>query len=101
MLKRIIPSLLLRGGRLVKGVKYDAHRDAGRPDTTARAHNAQGADELLLIDIDASREGRGPDLAGVAGVAQACHMPLTVGGGIRTLESAQACLNAGADKICL
>jgi imidazole glycerol-phosphate synthase subunit HisF len=101
MLKRIIPSLLLRGGRLVKGVAYAEHRDAGRPDTTARAHNAQGADELLLLDIDAGRERREPDFTSVAAVARACFMPLTVGGGIRTLETAQRCMNAGADKICL
>jgi imidazole glycerol-phosphate synthase subunit HisF len=101
MLKRIIPSLLLRGGRLVKGVAYAHHRDAGRPDTTARAHNAQGADELLLLDIDAGRERREPDLPSVAAVARACFMPLTVGGGIRTLATAQRCMNAGADKICL
>ena len=101
MLKRIIPSLLLRGGRLVKGVAYDGHRDAGRPDTTARVHNAQGADELLLLDIDASREQRGPDLAGVAAVAHTCFMPLTVGGGIRSLDIARQCLEAGADKICV
>jgi cyclase len=101
VLKRIIPSLLLRGGRLVKGVTYADHRDAGRPDTTARAHNAQGADELLLIDIDASRERREPDLASVAAVARACFMPLTVGGGIRSVATGQKCLRAGADKICL
>jgi cyclase len=101
VLKRIIPSLLLRGGRLVKGVTYADHRDAGRPETTARAHNAQGADELLLIDIDASREQREPDLASVASVARSCFMPLTVGGNIRTIETAQRCMNAGADKICL
>jgi cyclase len=101
VLKRIIPSLLLRGGRLVKGVSYADHRDAGRPDTTARAHNAQGADELLLIDIDASREAREPDLASVAAVAQACYMPLTVGGNIRSVEVAQHCMHAGADKICV
>ena len=101
MLKRIIPSLLLRGGRLVKGVAYADHRDAGRPDTTARAHNAQGADELLLLDIDAAREQRGPDLTSVAAVARACYMPLTVGGGVRSLETAQQCLHAGADKVCL
>jgi cyclase len=101
MLKRIIPSLLLRNGRLVKGVAYADHRDAGRPDTTARAHNAQGADELLLLDIDAGRERREPDFGSVAAVARACFMPLTVGGGIRTLETAQRCMNAGADKICL
>jgi imidazole glycerol-phosphate synthase subunit HisF len=101
VLKRIIPSLLLRRGRLVKGVTYGHHRDAGRPETTARAHNAQGADELLLLDIDAGREGREPDFSTVAAVARACLMPLTVGGGIRTLETAHRCMEAGADKICL
>jgi len=99
--KRIIPSLLLRKGRLVKGVAYADHRDAGRPETTARVHNAQGADELLLLDIDAGREGREPDFATVAAVARSCLMPLTVGGGIRTLETAHRCMEAGADKICL
>ena len=101
MLKRIIPSLLLRGGRLVKGVTYADHRDAGRPETTARAHNAQGADELLLIDIDASRENREPDFASVAAVARSCFMPLTVGGNINSVEAAQRCMNAGAEKVCL
>ncbi len=101
MLKRIIPSLLVRQGRLVKGVAYADHRDAGRPETTARAHNAQGADELLLLDIDAGREGREPDLMTVAAVARACLMPLTVGGGVRTIETAHRCMEAGADKICL
>jgi imidazole glycerol-phosphate synthase subunit HisF len=101
VLKRIIPSLLLRGGRLVKGVTYADHRDAGRPETTARAHNAQGADELLLIDIDASREQREPDFASVASVARSCFMPLTVGGNINSVEAAQRCMNAGAEKVCL
>jgi cyclase len=64
-------------------------------------HNAQGADELLLFDIDASRERREPDFATVAAVARACLMPLTVGGGIRRLETAHRCMEAGADKICL
>jgi len=101
MLRRIIPSLLLRSGRLVKGVSYANHRDAGNPSTTARAHNAQGADELLLLDIDASREGRPPDFAAFTAVARACLMPLTVGGGIRTLETAHRCFDSGADKLCL
>jgi cyclase len=101
MLKRVIPSMLLRRGRLVKGVAYSQHRDAGRPDTTARAHDAQGADELLLLDIDAAREQREPDYSSVAAVARACFMPLTVGGGIRTVDIAHHCMNAGADKICL
>jgi imidazole glycerol-phosphate synthase subunit HisF len=101
MLKRIIPSLLLRGGRLVKGVAYADHRDAGRPDTTARAHNAQGADELLLLDIDACRENRDPDFATIASVARECFMPLMVGGGIRSVDAAKRCLDSGADKICV
>src|SRR5262249_28798040 len=101
VLKRIIPSLLLRKGRLVKGVAFNEDRDAGRPDTTARAHNAQGADELMLFDIDASRERRDPDFASIAAVARVCFMPLTVGGGIRTLDIAHRCMGAGADKICV
>ena len=68
--KRIIPGLLLRGGRLVKGVRFDDHRDAGNPKTTARAYNAQGADEIMLLDIDASREGRPPALDVIADVAK-------------------------------
>ena len=99
--RRLIPSLLLRGGRLVKGVRFRDYRDAGQPDTTARAHNAQGADELILLDIDASREGRSTDLETVRKVAAECYMPLTVGGGIRSLDDARACMNAGADKLCV
>lgn len=98
---RIIPSLLLSGGRLVKGTGFTAHRDAGNPPTTLRAYAAQKADEAILLDIDASREGRGPDLEAVAGVAVECSMPLTVGGGIRSVEDARGCLDNGADKICL
>lgn len=99
--RRLIPSLLLKGGRLVKGTRYRDHRDAGNPNTTARAHNAQGADELILLDIDASREGRGPDLEAIRTVARECYMPLTFGGGIRSVEDARACMDAGADKLCL
>jgi cyclase len=98
---RIIPSLLVRRARLVKGVAFAAHRDAGAPASTARAHNAQGADEIILLDIDASREGRGPDLDVVAAVAKEIMVPLTVGGGISSVATARACLNAGADKVCL
>jgi cyclase len=97
--QRLIPSLLLRNGRLVKGERYQKHRDAGHPATTARAHNAQGADELLLLDVDASRESRGPDLAAVRAVAAECFMPLTVGGGIDSVECARECIAVGADKI--
>ncbi|MGE4064685.1 MAG: imidazole glycerol phosphate synthase subunit HisF [Rhodospirillaceae bacterium] len=99
--RRVIPSLLLRNGRLVKGVGYAAWRDAGNPATTARVYNAQGADELLLLDIEASRQNRAPDYASVAVVAKECSMPLTVGGGINSVERAHACMEHGADKICV
>lgn len=96
---RVIPSLLLRQGRLVKGTSFSNWRDAGNPVTTARALNAQKADELLLLDIDASPEARGPDLQAVEAVARECRMPLTAGGGIDSVEKAGACLYHGADKI--
>lgn len=99
--ERLIPSLLMRDGRLVKGARYADHRDAGLPTTTARAHNAQGADEMILIDIDASRQHRPPDLDTVAQVADECFMPLTVGGGITSPEIAHTCMAAGADKLLL
>lgn len=98
---RLIPSLLLEGGRLVKGVRYGDRRDAGNPTTTARVHNAQGADELILMDVTASREGREPDFDTIAAVAEECFMPLTVGGGIASVETARRCMECGADKICL
>ena len=96
---RVIPSLLLRNGRLVKGHEFGHHVDAGNPATTARAHNAQGADEIILLDIDASRENRGPDLSWIEKVAAECFMPLAAGGGIRSVEDAKAVIGAGADKI--
>ena len=97
--RRLIPSLLLKEGRLVKGTCFRDYRDAGNPKTTARAHNAQGADELVLLDIEAARQGRGPDVRTIRTVAAECFMPLTVGGGIRTLADARDCMDAGADKL--
>ncbi len=98
---RIIPSLLLRGGRLVKGVRFADHVDAGAPATTCRAHSAQGADELLLLDIDASRTNRPPDFAALAGVAAEIQVPLTFGGGLVDIGLIRRALEMGADKICL
>lgn len=97
--RRLIPSLLLRRGRLVKGVRYAAHRDAGHPVGTARAHNAQGADELVLVDIDAAREGRAPDLKTLKAVAAVTFVPLTFAGGVVDTETARACIAGGADKV--
>ncbi len=99
--QRLIPSLLLKDNRLVKGVRYRDYRDAGNPATTAKAHNHQGADELILLDIDASKENRGPDIDVIRLVAEQCFMPLCVGGGIRSLADATQCMKAGADKLCL
>ena len=99
--KRLIPSLLLQGGRLVKGAGFGNYRGAGRPESTARAHNAQGADEILILDIEASRLRCEPDYETIRTVANECFMPLTVGGGITTLEIARKCMNAGADKLCV
>lgn len=98
---RLIPSLLIARRRLVKGVRFADHRDAGSPGTTARAHSAQGADELVALDIEADREGRGPDFAALADIVAEAQVPLTVGGGIRDEAAAAACFAAGADKICL
>jgi cyclase len=98
---RIIPSLLLRRGRLVKGVAFRDHRDAGAPASTARAHNAQGADELVVLDIDAGREGRGPDLEALAAVGNEIQIPMTAGGGIASVADARRAMQAGADKVCV
>ncbi|OGO95758.1 MAG: hypothetical protein A3F41_06155 [Coxiella sp. RIFCSPHIGHO2_12_FULL_44_14] len=101
LLQRLIPTLLLKNKRLVKGKQYRDFRDAGNPKTTARAHNHQGADELLVLDIEASRYGRAPDVDTVRALAEECFMPLCVGGGISDLSIAEACMQAGADKLCL
>lgn len=98
---RIIPSLLLRGGRLVKGARFAAHRDAGAPATTCRAHSAQGADEIVLLDIDASRHGLKPDFSALADVAAEIQVPLTFGGGLTDIELIRRALEGGADKVCL
>ena len=97
--RRLIPTLLLRQGRLVKGVRYGDHRDAGNPPSITRAHAAQDADEVLLVDIDASRNGRAPDFIAFAKVAEECTMPLTLGGGLTSFDLAQQAMQTGADKL--
>lgn len=100
MLKvRVIPCLDVKDGRVVKGVNFVSLRDAGDPVEQARAYDAAGADELMFLDITASHEGRGAILDVVARTAEVCFMPLSVGGGVRTVEDARALLLAGADKI--
>jgi cyclase len=99
--KRIIPCLDCKNGRVVKGIQFVNLRDAGDPGELAGAYNREGADELVLLDISASREGRATLMDTVHQVARRLFIPLTVGGGVRTLEDAQRLLSAGADKVAV
>jgi len=99
--KRIIPCLDIKDGRVVKGVNFLGLRDAGDPVVVARSYEAQGADELVFLDISASHEGRAIMLDVVRRVAEEIFMPFTVGGGIRTLEDATRLIQAGAEKVSL
>ncbi|HEY0299768.1 MAG TPA: imidazole glycerol phosphate synthase subunit HisF [Rhizomicrobium sp.] len=102
MLKiRIIPCLDVKDGRVVKGINFEALRDAGDPVEQAIVYDAAGADELCFLDITASHENRGTILDVVRRTADVCFMPLTVGGGVRTLEDIRALLLAGADKVSI
>jgi cyclase len=102
MLKvRIIPCLDVKDGRVVKGVNFVNLRDAGDPVEQAMIYDAAGADELCFLDITASHEKRGILLDIVRRTAEKCFMPLTVGGGVRTLEDIRALLLAGADKVAI
>ena len=97
--KRIIPCLDVREGRVVKGVSFRGLRDAGDPVECARAYDRQGADELILLDITATHEGRSTMLEIVRQVADSIFIPFTVGGGIRELDDFAQLLRAGADKV--
>jgi len=98
---RVIPCLDVANGRVVKGVNFVDLKDAGDPVEQARAYDAAGADELCFLDISASHEGRGTLLDVVRRTAEVCFMPLTVGGGVRSVEDARALLLAGADKVAV
>jgi len=99
LLPRIIPCLDVRDGRVVKGVRFQGLRDAGDPVECARAYAEQGADELCLLDVSATLEGRQAALATVAAVRREIGIPLTVGGGVRRVDDAADMLRAGADKV--
>ena len=102
MLKsRVIPCLDVKDGRVVKGVNFVGLRDAGDPVESAIAYDAAGADELCFLDITASHENRGTILDIVQRTAEACFMPLTVGGGVRATEDMRKLLLAGADKVSI
>jgi len=98
---RVIPCLDVADGRVVKGVNFVDLKDAGDPVEQARAYDAAGADELCFLDISASHEGRGTLLDIVKRTAEVCFMPLTVGGGVRSVDDARALLLAGADKVAI
>jgi cyclase len=99
--KRIIPCLDVKDGRVVKGVQFVELRDAGDPVEAAEAYDAQGADELTFLDITASSDKRDIILDVVARTAERVFMPLTVGGGVRTIADIRNLLNAGADKVSI
>ena len=96
---RIIPCLDTKDGRVVKGVRFSCLRDAGSPEELAAAYEAQGADELVVLDISATDEGRSAHLETVRLVRQVLSIPLTTGGGVRSALDAGALLEAGADKV--
>lgn len=99
--KRIIPCLDVKDGRVVKGVGFVDLRDAGDPVEVARLYDREGADELCFLDITASHENRKTILEVVSRTAEQVFMPLTVGGGVRTLDDIRALLNAGSDKVSI
>jgi cyclase len=96
---RVIPCLDVDAGRVVKGVNFENLRDAGDPVELARRYDAQGADEITFLDVSASSEGRATTLEVVSRTAEQVFVPLTVGGGVRTVEDVDTLLRAGADKV--
>lgn len=98
---RIIPMILHSHGCMVKGIKFQSWRTAGNPLQAARIHQARGCDELLFLDVAATPEGRGPDLATIEAITGQCFMPITGGGGVTSLDDVQALLRHGADKVAI
>jgi len=102
MLKhRIIPCVLLKDWQLVKSIGFDSFRTIGHPTSTARIYNARNVDELIVLDIDASVDGEEINYEIITDIADECFMPLTIGGGIKSIDDIYAVLNAGADKVAL
>jgi cyclase len=102
MLKaRLIPTLLLKDGRMIKTKQFGTYRDVGNPRTVAKVYDAQKADELIFLDITATQEKRHLLVDIISAVAEECFMPLTVGGGVTTLAQARELLHSGADKVAI
>ena len=98
---RLIPTVLLKDGRMIKTKQFDSYRDVGNPRTVAKVYDAQHADELIFLDITATTEERHFLLDVVTAVAEECFMPLTAGGGIKTVAQARELLQHGADKVAI
>lgn len=102
MLKhRLIPCVLLKNWQLVKSIQFDSYRTIGHPTATVRVYNARNVDELIVLDIDASLNNEPINTEIITDIANECFMPLTIGGGIKTIEDVYAVLNAGADKVSI
>jgi cyclase len=99
--KRVIPTMLVRGSTLVKGERFLGDRSIGHVQQAARVHARRGVDELMILDIGSTKEGRGPDLKMVSDLAAECYIPITVGGGVRSIDDIDALLRAGADKVAI
>ena len=102
MLKhRVIPCVLLKDWQLVKSIGFKSYRTIGHPTSTARIYNARNVDELIVLDIDASLNNEDINIETITDIAEECFMPLTIGGGIRTIEDIYKVLNSGADKVAI
>lgn len=99
--RRVIPCLDVRDGRVVKGIKFQGLRDAGSPAELSAAYEAQGADEIVMLDVSATPEGRATQTQTVRDIRAQLSIPLTVGGGVRDVQSAGKLLEAGADKVAI
>lgn len=98
---RVIPTLLKRGNNLVKGQRFNPWRTVGVVEQAVRIHQARGVDELILLDVEATPKGGGPDFEAIGRLAECCFSPITVGGGVKSLEDVRRLLHAGADKVAI
>jgi len=99
--KRIIPTILVRGKTAYKGERFVSTRSIGSALAIAQVHARRGVDELCILDISATEEGRGPDLDLVRELSDSCYIPITVGGGVKSLKDIDDLLRAGADRVCI
>lgn len=98
---RIIPVLTIKDGRMIKTIQFDVYRDVGDPVTTAKYYDSQDVDELVLLDITATQDGRDPDWRTLEAFANECMMPITMGGGVRSVDHVRKMLRIGGDKVAL